>query len=87
MMPENRLRPRLPNRVTKPGIGVFIAVQPEKSALSGLFSALLHSIGSRISRAVTIAHGVFEAPCFPDTSLFKRTYVMSNILFSSSVGG
>lgn len=58
MMPENRLCLRLPNRVTKPGIGVFIAVQPEKSALPGLFPATLHSTGLRIGRAVIIAHGI-----------------------------
>ena len=63
MMPENRLRLHLPNKVTKkvtkPGIGVSIALRPEKPALPGFFwaslaafSALLHFTGLRIGRAL-----------------------------------
>lgn len=62
MMPENRLRLRLPNKVTKkvtkPGIGAFIALQPEKPALPGLFGIFGGFFGTfalhrlRISRAL-----------------------------------
>jgi hypothetical protein len=89
MMPENRLRPRLRNRVTsgdyKPGAKVFIA-QHEISRAVRAFSAPLHFTGLWMSRAYTIAHCVARSAAFRIRPFLKEYMLCQIFLFSSSIG-